>query len=551
MHHLRCVVCARKKFHWFYDSLYLYIEQYKRKSYVLAFREIVGKQTYEALAKIIADVFEEYSIPISKITHVVTDGGSAFCKAFRVFGRRTDESLMNYDEEAINFEENEEVNLRTTYMHDQGEFYYSNELHLNTINVDNLIVNEYESKVLSDELNEESYIEDEVEVNEEFSERIELPPQHRCVSHLLNLISDDFEKELTGASKTVLISSISKLHALWVLIGRSGAAKRISVEMLGCTLQTPCVTRWNSKFDAIKSSLKVKLKINPLILRLKTELTSAQKNLNTLTSNDFNVIEEYLKITSPVACALDKLQGEINGSQGFIIPTLMSMKHRISAVTCRQTEFKRAMLKAIDKRFGNMLRIAEENRELILATTSLPRFKESSFESEESQRIAMEFLINECQRLSIETSDIEIEDAAPTSNDACDDFYVCFNARNTHRNSTDDRIEAEVFQYFNDTRKNDEMLDNYPFVREVYYKHNTTLSASAVVERVFSQSILIFTPRRNRISSENFEKTLLLKYNRELIETKQIFIDRKIVCFIFFFLFLSSYYLKLSSKKIR
>lgn len=69
-----------------------------------------------------------------------------------------------------------------------------------------------------------------------------------------------------------------------------------------------------------------------------------------------------------------------------------------------------------------------------------------------------------------------------------------------------------------DSNKETSILDQYPTVRAVFYKYNTTLPSSASVERVFSQSQMIFTPRRNRITSENFEKTLILKHNRMLLD---------------------------------
>lgn len=86
-----------------------YIDRnYDRHSYVLAFRELKQKQSYEYLGKVISDVFKEYGISVSKITHVVTDGGSAFCKSFRVYGRRSvDEYIEEVSMPASN--EDEEI----------------------------------------------------------------------------------------------------------------------------------------------------------------------------------------------------------------------------------------------------------------------------------------------------------------------------------------------------------------------------------------------------------------------------------------------------------
>lgn len=80
-------------------------------------------------------------------------------------------------------------------------------------------------------------------------------------------------------------------------------------------------------------------------------------------------------------------------------------------------------------------------------------------------------------------------------------------------------IEEETDRYLSDDRTENKMFDSYAHVREVYIKFNTTLAFSAVVQRVFSQSALIFTPRRNRLLSVNFEYALILKFNRKIFST--------------------------------
>lgn len=83
-------------------------------------------------------------------------------------------------------------------------------------------------------------------------------------------------------------------------------------------------------------------------------------------------------------------------------------------------------------------------------------------------------------------------------------------------NSLEQSVEAEVERYLNGDQQENKILNEYPYIREVYLRHNTTLCSSAAIERVFSQSALIFTPRRNRIHSTNFEYALLLKLNKKL-----------------------------------
>lgn len=489
-------------------------KQYERESYVLAFRPLKGKQTFDVLAKEMCAIFREFGLTVEKITNVVTDGGSAFCKSFRIYGKRNDELIIEDNTDELN-DDDDAIDLRMPFMEHNGEYLLSNVIDLSN-GSENVESQETESTQSDDENSEQSY-----EPNEEETETIELPPQRRCVSHHLNLVSNDFERELSGSAKTAYISAKSKLHALWVLTSRSSTAKAICIETIGCTLLMPVVTRWNSTFDAMNKSVRpdIKPKINVLIQKLKLELRSA-RNLIQMTSADWSVIEEYLKVARPIASALDKLQGENNCGQGYILPTIMAMKYHISSQSGRAilTEYKRVMLKVVDKRFCKYFMFDMENRELVLAAVSLPRFKTQFIRDPEDERTAREYLIEACKALSTESNHADRNDTTAEQDE--DDFYAAFNNRSTRRSSIEGRIESEVMRYLNDDRKNDSMLDEYPLVRNVYMRYNTTLASSGAVERLFSQSLMVFAPRRNRISDANFEKTLLLKYNKKLMKKK-------------------------------
>lgn len=187
--------------------------------------------------------------------------------------------------------------------------------------------------------------------------RLKLPPQRRCFSHLLNLASQDFEKNLPQIAERAFIVSYNKLNALWHTVNRSSYAKSICKDLLKCVLKVPCETRWNSKFDSIKKIFEItkresnfeRNEINTLIRKLKSDLRSAS-HLQLLDQSDLCVISKYVQVMEPVACALDTLQGEYNCSQGFILPVLLSMKHRITTLDENSNiggDFKRTMLNVI------------------------------------------------------------------------------------------------------------------------------------------------------------------------------------------------------------
>lgn len=96
-------------------------------------------------------------------------------------------------------------------------------------------------------------------------------------------------------------------------------------------------------------------------------------------------------------------------------------------------------------------------------------------------------------------------------------FWLISHRVGIGRSSIENDIEFEVARYLMDVRTDNIILNEYPNVREVYFKFNTTLSSSAPVEGVFSQSMMIFTPRRNRLSVSNFEIALMYKHNWKII----------------------------------
>lgn len=150
-----------------------------RKSYILAFKKLTKRHTFDYLAELLNGILNEYEIPIEKITHFVTDGGSNFCKAFRVFGMSSDFShSINIIYEAAEAEE-EEAMIET--INEDPILIIGDEESIPTNSDEESIENEFSGEIQGDQIifpdhNEFSYNE------------IVLPPQMRCFAHMLNLI---------------------------------------------------------------------------------------------------------------------------------------------------------------------------------------------------------------------------------------------------------------------------------------------------------------------------------------------------------------------------
>lgn len=174
----------------------------------------------------------------------------------------------------------------------------------------------------------------------------------------------------------------------------------------------------------------------------------------------------------------------------------------------------------IEERFHNYLRFDSENQELILAALTNPQTKGDFIEKDEEFEFAKHLLIAECNQIRVP---IPLVGESNSSNASSQNrgFLLTYNSRRTARiQSMNDDIQIEVNNYLSDNQIDHKVLHKYPLIKSLFFKYNTTLSSSAAVERVFSQSLIIFTPRRNRISADHFEQVLLLKLNRKLIVEK-------------------------------
>lgn len=517
-------------------SIHFINDDYQRESYVLAFRELKYKQTHVVMATEILKVFNEYGIAVEKITNIVTDGGSAFCKAFKVYGKGSDpliESVANSNDN-VNVDDNDDGdNDANPFMqYDDGEFFYSNIIQFDDNETTGLA--QLDDDLLDDatnflnDMNDGNFLDDFLDdvITHDTNAATEcvmaqLPPHRRCLSHLLNLIAGEFDLKLSVRASTALISTLNKLQAIWVSPRRSSESKSLCQDYLGCKLKIPVETRWNSKFNAIQQIHSIGIeKMEMYISALKASIKSAS-NLSLLTNEDFKVMLAYIKVMKPVANSLDRLQGEQNCGQGYILPTLKTMKQTVEQLTEGPSiaspllkSFQETMLKVIDSRFRKHLKLDETNKDLVLAAFSTPRLKTKFITDSFDWDLVRNMLILECKNLSSQS--IEEPYDEPANNDSDDEFLISY-PRSNRRNSIEQIVEAEVDRYLNDDRKYIKVLDEYPLVRKVYFKYNTTLCSSGAIERVFSQSALIFTPRRNRISAGNFEACLLLKYNRKLI----------------------------------
>ncbi|XP_065318671.1 uncharacterized protein LOC135926671 [Gordionus sp. m RMFG-2023] len=77
----------------------------KRRSVALALKRIIGCQTYDVLANKIIDIHKSFRIH-NKVCKMVTDNGSNYLKAFRIFGEdNAEDEIQNDSQHALEEEE--------------------------------------------------------------------------------------------------------------------------------------------------------------------------------------------------------------------------------------------------------------------------------------------------------------------------------------------------------------------------------------------------------------------------------------------------------------
>lgn len=95
-------------------------------------------------------------------------------------------------------------------------------------------------------------------------------------------------------------------------------------------------------------------------------------------------LKEYTAILKPLTYSINLLQGERNRYLGFLIPTILSLKAKLSE-KLSQVQFSAHILstiiKAIDTRFGKVL----ASHEARMAASTIPKFQLWWFADEERE----------------------------------------------------------------------------------------------------------------------------------------------------------------------
>ncbi|KAK9533152.1 hypothetical protein VZT92_008328 [Zoarces viviparus] len=405
----------------------------ERESVVLACRHFPSPHNYNRIAEILEKIHSEFGLSNENIIATVTDNGSNFVKTFKEF------------------------NISVVADEDENDDTEEDGLSFETINAS----------------------------EEEVSEgAIILPPHVSCATHTLSLVCTTDAKQAMKDSPTLSClnhTAIGKCSALWNASKRPKTAELLS-EVTKEQLKTPCPTRWNSMYDSLNQLATLRDKLPEMMQKLQ---------LPPFKEVELDYLAEYWKILRPIAVAIDRLQGQISCCYGELIPPLFAVLHDLQASNLRHTSpLLQAILVGFEKRFSSYLELKTDVNEAILATVTHPFFKMRWLPprlSGERRRIHLLMLH------SAEDLGLVAESEMASSNlqdDEEDDFFV-FSAEETQVQESQEitshsKAELETLRFLEDTRKDLLSLQQYPLVKLLFVRFNTTLPSSAPVERLFS-----------------------------------------------------------------
>lgn len=108
------------------------------------------------------------------------------------------------------------------------------------------------------------------------------------------------------------------------------------------------------------------------------------RSWKSFTQGGWSIMRNYIKLFTPIATSLDRLQGEESISTEAISPCLFSIRLELEQVQLETDNQSMNSLKmngikmkqtVITRRFADMLEIIGSNRGLIIPTTSHPALK--------------------------------------------------------------------------------------------------------------------------------------------------------------------------------
>jgi hypothetical protein len=434
-----------------------------RVSAALACRRFLGSHTYDRIAELISNVHLSYGLTVDKISATVTDNASNFGKAFREF--MVDMPDVFNDDFSITDDAVDVIGIGDVLTNDEP---------------------------------------DECEAV--------MPHHETCFNHSLNLLATTDASTACKSDATykrLYQAAMAKCTALWNATHRSTKASDAVRAITEKAVITSGATRWNGQYDAVTRLLEIGSKLGDVC---QAADVPKYKKL------ELECLEEYVAIMQSVAIAIDKLQAEKESYFGTVLPTLCIIQNKLQGILLKPLKHAEslvtALLQGMEKRFWNELALKGTVANKIVAAVAHPYFK-LRWVPENKKEQCREIFIQAVRRYDEAHSQRPVSNQDQSASSGADDFIQFHDTAPSEIAVSE--VDKECISYLSDNSTDIDMLQRYNLIRAIFIKYNTTLPSSAAVERLFSTAGQIEVPRRNCLSDTTFEKLLLLKANKHML----------------------------------
>jgi hypothetical protein len=366
----------------------------------------------------------------------------------------------------------------------------------------------------------------------------ELPLRVPCASHTASLVATADLKKIFAKFpdlEEVHVLVMKKCDQIWSKIGKPHG-RDIVKEITGRTFKRPVITRWNSLFDSLTDLLEYVDQLNRILRKLnqdEEEGDSGKKKKSgskyeKFTKEDMNYMKFLVHILSPLATALDILQGD--AMYGILAPTIHSLYSRYLGLSEQYlhdedvefqflplNEFILSMKDAIYNRYSSILDLDESKesaRAALLAAVCHPYFKfrwirgDLTLKGVKEERLKTVLIAEMKKMVCIDSEETSGSDAS-TSATKYSSFFVFENQQHLQE---DGQVHTQLIHYLADLDDNVSALEKYPLIKRIFLKYNCVTPSSAPIERFFYFASLLHSTKRP-VTDENFENILLLRAN--------------------------------------
>lgn len=274
--------------HW-YDEI-----NQRLMSATLAIQNIRGKHDAKAIYDQTCKVLSEWSIPICKISKVVTDNGSNMVKAFQESFQLA--NLQNSTPTGGNESENPQRSVDSNDDH-----------HPSLVGV----FSESDDAEIETEMMEFDHEEQQAAVVFSCLDRLS------CFAHALQCCIRVLDKSSFACGSRVAAFKLMESFS------HSPNATKALILKRGKRLLTACKTRWSYNCLALERLLELRLAV--------TEVTN-ELNINNLRNSEWSDIERYVTFTKPFADATYSIEGDLYTTLSQVIPALIQLTHHLNQV---------------------------------------------------------------------------------------------------------------------------------------------------------------------------------------------------------------------------